>query len=158
MKRKEEVNLEWTKREKTDFFRYIVNNGVPLGNSEDPEDMSHWQVVREKAKLGRKTLLNIRDYYVDTLKLCKKMTESADLKKDGKKETKKTDEKEKEDDSTLTIQKCKKFIERTMLFKKCSNSIISQEIRSKNCSNEQNNNTSRLVGVSKIRQRFAGGC
>jgi len=84
MKRKEEVNLEWTKREKTDFFRYIVNNGVPLGNSEDPEDMSHWQVVREKAKLGRKTLLNIRDYYVDTLKLCKKMTESADLKKGWK--------------------------------------------------------------------------
>jgi len=102
--------LEWTKREKTDFFRYIVNNGVPLGNSEDPTDMSHWQVVREKAKLGRKTLLNIRDYYVDTLKLCKKMTENADSqKKDGKKETKKSEEKEKEDDSTLTIQKCKKI-------------------------------------------------
>jgi len=74
---KAKKDSEWTKREKFDFYRALVNFGVPT--NEDGETCD-WEFIKNKANLKRKSVLIIEEYYVEFLKQCKKEMESQGTK------------------------------------------------------------------------------
>ena len=58
-KKREDLWMEWSKREKLDFYRTIVTHGIPISPVTDEPD---WQFIKTRAKLNRKSLEQVKEY------------------------------------------------------------------------------------------------
>ena len=124
-KKREELWLEWSKREKLDFYRTIVTHGIPILENGDYD----WEFIKQKAKLTRKTISNIKEYCEGLIAYSQNCIKKGAKPNDKavKEEIAEEKENEKEDESgdqNLTIAQCKRLLMRIHLFKELREKII----------------------------------
>jgi len=89
LRRKELLEIEWSKREKQDFFRALCTYGI----YRQENGSMNWDIIKEKASLKRKTPEMIEERYIELLKQCKQVIQDheAQLSAQDKLQTEYTD-------------------------------------------------------------------
>ncbi|EFA77978.1 myb domain-containing protein [Heterostelium album PN500] len=120
-KKKSDIRVEWTKREKSDFYKYIVIFGVI---ETGPNEYS-WDLIKEKASLKKKTGDMIERYYFDLLTKCQQ-TINGNPSSNGAAADNKDDDKDDKDekDGELTISQCKRLVNRIYFLNKLRGKIL----------------------------------
>lgn len=119
-KRKGQISSEWSKRERLDLYRAIVTFGLPESGG-----MPDWSFVKEKAKLNKKSEEHIAECYRALV------SQAEDTVKTGKDPPRLqlAASTEGEPEETLSLQQCKRIIQRLKLFKDLRSRVLSARSR-----------------------------
>eukprot|EP01133_Synstelium_polycarpum_P015297 gene15297-18116_t len=121
-KLKSSVRVEWTKREKADFYKYLVIYGV---NEVSPDEYS-WDLIKEKANLKKKTSELIERYYFELLSKCQSAIadNAPGVTIDNKRPLNASSanlgavDDEEPKDGILSLPQCRRLVNRVFFFKK----------------------------------------
>jgi hypothetical protein len=100
---------EWSKKEKQDFIKFLISNGVPVDSSGNYD----WDLVATKGLFKKKSGETLSQYFVQLLKLCRDQLAA-----------KKKLINPAEDDADLSLSKSKKIVTRVMMMYKLRTEII----------------------------------
>ena len=125
-KRKTDIQEDWSKREKLDFYRVITTHGIRTLESTGQPD---WEIIKEQAKLTRKNHTLISEYCANLMNQCK---QSMDLgaKDYTDKRTAYLESPSSElewigrGDSSLSYAQCKRVLQRVKLFQDLRTKIL----------------------------------
>ncbi|GAM18730.1 hypothetical protein SAMD00019534_019050 [Acytostelium subglobosum LB1] len=106
-KRQTDYKADWTKRERSDFYKNIVIYGlIEMGEGEEHS----WDLIKEKASLKKKSSDLIERYYKGLMAKCQEYLNAPN--KDNA-----------EDDLELTPSQCKRLLGRIHFLKKLRNTL-----------------------------------